>query len=445
MMDPGTSRAQDRADAGFEPELSRAQTTGRYVITFAEEGADGDPAALLQSVAGLSQIASSRDFDAQAMDMAQTEGADATVFSELAMAVVSVDPDQLGALQTSTDAQRAVVAVAPELIHHIMPGSAGSSPDYVRGYRDGVGDLSGRFLGSTGAVAAAAPTIPAHFEDDDRATWGLHATQVLSSARSGQGVKVAVLDTGMDSTHPDFVGRSVTVQSFIAGESAQDGHGHGTHCIGTSCGPKTPEGTRRYGIAYEAEIFAGKVLSNAGSGADAGILAGINWAVANDCAIISMSLGADVPQPHPPYTHAGRRALRRGTLIIAAAGNNANRPADPGFVGAPANSHSIVAVGAVDSDLDIAPFSARSLPGRGGQVDIAGPGVAVFSSWPMPMKNRTISGTSMATPHVAGIAALWSEATGYRGLQLWATLARESERLLLPSVDVGSGLALAAP
>ena len=188
-----------------------------------------------------------------------------------------------------------------------------------------------------------------------------------------------MLDTGFDLAHPDFAGRNVTAQSFVAGEAAQDGHGHGTHCIGTSCGPRTPSTGPRYGVAYEAEIFAGKVLSNAGSGSDAQILAGINWAVTNGCPVLSMSLGADVQMAHPPYSAAGARALEKGCLIIAAAGNNADRRAgNVGFVGAPANSPEIMAVGALEQQLGMAFFSARSLPARGGQVDIAGPGFQVL-------------------------------------------------------------------
>jgi subtilisin family serine protease len=205
-----------------------------------------------------------------------------------------------------------------------------------------------------------------------------------------------------------------------------------------------PPAGPRYGIASEAEIHIGKVLGDDGSGDDGGILAGIDWAVANGCAVISMSLGADVAEAHPPYSAAGRRALEQGCLIVAAAGNNANRPeGDVGFVGAPANSVEIVAVGALDPSLVVAWFSARSLPAPGGEVDLAAPGLDVLSTWPMPTRYNTISGTSMATPHVAGVAALWAEATGRRGYELWATLTQSAQRLTELSVDVGSGLVLA--
>jgi subtilisin family serine protease len=198
-------------------------------------------------------------------------------------------------------------------------------------------------------------------------------------------------------------------------------------------------------VAPDAELLVGKVLSDAGAGTDASILAGINWAVLHDCHVVSLSLGADVATVHPPYTTAGRRALDRGCLLVAAAGNNADRSSgQPGFVGPPASSPHVLAVGAVDGCLELAPFSARSQPGtRGGQVDVAGPGVDVLSTWPLPTGYRRLSGTSMATPHVAGLAALWAERTGLRGRELWAVLAMESERLLAPSVDVGGGLVLA--
>jgi len=415
------------------------ETTGRQIVVFADSD---DDTAIDLSVAGIANVADSRDFSDGNIAADVLQSADATVFAELGIAVVAADVAQVAALQAGSPGGRQVLSVSPELIHHVLRESV---LEYAQAYRDGVSDLADHLMHTNGhGTSLVADATQATFADTAQATWGMQAVQATSSPRSGKGIRVAVLDTGFDTGHPDFAGRNVTVQSFVAGEPPQDGHGHGTHCIGTSCGPRTPSTGPRYGIAYEADIFAGKVLSNAGSGSDAQILAGINWAVANQCPVLSMSLGADVAQAHPPYSAAGRRALQKGSLIIAAAGNNADRRAgNVGFVGAPANSPEIMAVGALEQSLGMAFFSARSLPARGGQVDIAGPGFQVLSSWPLPIRYRTISGTSMATPHVAGVAALWAEATGRRGLELWATLCAESERLLQASVDVGSGLCLA--
>jgi hypothetical protein len=433
------------ADSGFLGDgrvgaVIQPETTGRQIVVFAD--ADDD-SSVDWGRAGISEVADSRDFDTGGLPPETLHDSQATVFAQLGIAVVAADPTQVAMLQSAESSGRRVLSVSPELVHHVLQDVL----EYTRAYRDGVDDLAERVLHAhdadghgTSAGVLAAPL----FQDTPQATWGIQAVQADSSPRSGRGIGVAVLDTGFDLEHPDFAGRSVTAQSFVPGEPAKDGHGHGTHCIGTSCGPRAPSTGPRYGVAYEADIFAGKVLSNAGSGSDGGILAGIDWAVANGCPVISMSLGADVMQAHPPYSAAGARALEKGSLIIAAAGNNARRrEGRMGFVGAPANSPEIMAVGALDQQLEMAFFSARSLPARGGQVDIAGPGFEVNSSWPMPTRYRTISGTSMATPHVAGIAALWAEATGRRGLELWATLCLESQRLLQPSVDVGSGLCLA--
>ena len=417
--------------------------TGRRIVVFAPGDGSASYASTLRQVAGMTSVASTTDFAGQALDIEQTRSAQATVFAELGVAVVDADADQVVALDAMCSDDGAIRSIEPERVQRIRAAeSAGASSDYLRGYRDGVTDLSERLGGATASAAATGPIV-----DTDQFTWGLIATGVSTSAATGAGIKVAVLDTGMDLTHPDFVGRSITAQSFVSGEPPQDGHGHGTHCVGTSCGPLAPPTGRRYGIAHGAEIYVGKVLGNDGGGPDAGILAGLNWALANGVHIVSMSLGADVRTVSKAYETVGRRALDAGTLIVAAAGNNANRPSDPGFVGVPANSPSIAAVGAVDGALTIAPFSARSTPVDGGNVDIAAPGVDVYSSWPVsdtaPSRYNTISGTSMATPHVAGIAALWGQTTGRRGRDLWTTLTREARRLDIDAADVGTGLAQA--
>ncbi|MBV6759790.1 S8 family serine peptidase [Rhodococcus opacus] len=413
MISHGNSYGDNDGDntlaAPFEPEV-----TGSHVVVFSEGGNRTDAAQTLRAIAGLSEVARSTEFESSAVDLSETREADAIVFDELGIAVVTADADQLAALQAAAAAESVpVLSVEPELMHYAL--SIGTDP----------------------RVQAEA----ASFNDTAELTWGLHATNVSGSACSGFGVKVAVLDTGLDLTHPDFENRTITAQSFVPGAGPQDGHSHGTHCVGTACGPKSPSGTRRYGVAHKADIFVGKVLSDQGRGADRGILAGIEWAITNGCQVISMSLGANVEAVSVAYETVGSRALASGSLIVAAAGNNANRAAgNMGFVGPPANSPSIMAVAAIDSTLGLADFSARSNPVIGGQIDVAGPGVGVFSTVPVPARYGMKSGTSMATPHVAGIAALWCEATGRTGTELWAVLTQQARRLLLPSLDVGSGL-----
>lgn len=400
--------------------------TGRYVLVF-PPGAN-EYSGVLRRVMGVSDVLRSAEAGSE-NDLA---GAGAIVFDRLGIAVVQADPDQLVSLQ---GAPSEVLSVEPELEHR--PLGVGSQ-DYVAGYRDGVADLTRRL-----GVADTAPTgAAARFADTPEFTWGLQAVGATTEPAGGEGIKVAVLDTGFTLGHPDFAGRGVVTRSFVPGEDAADAHGHGTHCVGTACGPKLPPGGgRRYGVAFASQVYVGKVLANNGTGSDTGILAGIDWALGEGCQVISMSLGADVRQVSAAYERAGAAALAAGTLIVAAAGNNARRPGDRGFVGVPANSPSIMAVAAVDQNLAVAPFSATSNPVAGGQVDIAAPGVDVYSSWLLPQRYNTISGTSMATPHVAGIAAVSAQTTGLRGQDLWARLTRSAQRLDGASVDVGSGLA----
>jgi subtilisin family serine protease len=232
----------------------------------------------------------------------------------------------------------------------------------------------------------------------------------------------------MDLGHPDFVGRPFVSQTFV-GQPVQDLHSHGTHCIGTACGPKGPAGTTpRYGIAFKAPIFVGKVLSNSGSSVGGSVLAGMNWAIANRCVVISMSLGSQAPV-QAAYTAAGAAALANGCLIVAAAGNAGSN------TGAPANSPTIMAVASLDPSLSPSSFS------NFGKIEIAGPGRDVFSSVPRPTRYGVKSGTSMATPHVAGCAALWAETSpNLRGMNLWNKLLATALPLPFPPARVGRGL-----
>ncbi len=398
--------------------------TGRFLITF-KEGAGEAGLQSLQAQRGL-RVANARDFTDSAVSFEQAGDAEAMVFPDIGVALVGAQAAIARGLGTEAaiEEDSPIHSVDPE---YFMFATQINTRDYLKG------------------VLHATQTIYADLGEEEQAegimtpevlgaTWGMNACKVPPSGFSGVGMKVAVLDTGFDLGHPEFAGRSFVTNSFV-GQPVQDLHGHGTHTTGTACGPRTPAGViPRYGIGYRVQIFTGKVLTNAGSGTQAQVLAGMNWAVANKCQVISMSLGAQIPV-QPSYTAAGAAALANGCLIIAAAGNASNRPGVISPAGAPANSPTIMSVAAVDANLKVAVFSC------GGKIDIAGPGVSVFSSWPRPTLHNTISGTSMATPHVAGCASLWAQSNpGLRGAALRAKLLATAKHLPFPASDVGAGL-----
>jgi len=411
------------------------ETTGRYIVTFREDSVT-EGMSTLRKECGVSQLPNSSDFERSAMDTGQLDSAGGAVFPELGVAVATFDERALNNVMEASGEDSAILDVEPERMFYALEGGSALSLDYLRGFRDAVNSLFDRATAE--AAAENASDAADVFDDDPQSTWGAKATNAAACRFSGRGIKVAVLDTGFDLKHTDFQGRPITSRSFIIGQDVQDGNGHGTHCIGTACGRQDSNG-RRYGIAGNASIFAAKVLSNAGSGSTSGILAAMEWALFNQCQVISMSLGNSVSSTSAAYEMIGRRALQRGCLIVAAAGN-----ARPRFtVGQPANSPSIMAVGAIDGRLRLARFSSRSGSRPGASVDISGPGVGIYSSWPMqvsPNRYHSLNGTSMATPHVAGIAALYAEATELRGPGLWQSLVARARRLDLPAVDAGCGL-----
>ncbi len=387
-------------------------TTGRYLVLL-EDNSVAAGVRELNRVAGINAAST-----LESVTPEELEASDGIVFQDLGIAVVSADSDQVRALNVAAGEPGPISVVEPERIVRALAAPV---------------------------QAQAGSTVV----DESQFTWGLQAVGAPLCSVSGKGVRLAVLDTGFTVDHPDFAGRTVLTNSFIKGETVDDAHGHGTHCIGSAAGPRKPaSGGPGYGVAHEAEVYAGKVLSNAGFGDDGGILNGIAWAVANGCAVVSMSLGAEV-KPGTPYSQifeqAAQRALAKNTLIVAAAGNESRRPGKVAPVGHPANCPSILSVGAVDDQRAIAFFSCGTVD-TVGQVDVAGPGVNVYSSWngkTSDARHKRIQGTSMATPHVAGIAALLAEHYNARGWELWARLMQSARRLGLPSTDVGAGLVLA--
>ncbi|MBS0378639.1 MAG: S8 family serine peptidase [Proteobacteria bacterium] len=257
---------------------------------------------------------------------------------------------------------------------------------------------------------------------------------------SGAGVRVAILDTGIDAAHPDFRNRRVHARSFLESGDTWDDNGHGTLCAGIACGPYRPEAGPRYGVACEAELYVAKVLDRVADGTDGAIIAAIEWALEHECAVASLSVGS-VCSPDEPYAAlyeaVAARALAAGLVLVAPAGNHSQRPRYVAPLDSPANCPSILAVGAVGPDLAVANFS-----NGGTALDLVAPGVAVHASARTPQCYALSGGTSVAAPFVAGVAALHAQADpGVRGARLRSRL-RQSARLLSGRrEDVGSGLA----
>jgi subtilisin family serine protease len=443
--------------------INQPRTTGRHIIVF-RQGALEEGINLLRS-AGF-KVVTTDDAPSGVINEDQAEDADVLVFTKIGTALVAGNAEQVLQLaNAASESSSPILSMKPEQIRSALPingygvreqpssqtGSKSSPQPWGR-----VNTLTGGPFSSTEPLIGLADAT--HLPDETQTTFGLQLTRVVDSPYSGRGVRVAVLDTGIDFSvvnapneperieyHPDFKGRTITTQSFVNGvASAKDGNGHGTHCVGTACGPLQPTNPPRYGIAYDAEIYVGKVLNDLGTGVDAWIHAGINWAIDNGCQVVSLSLGSEVEPGQSfniDYEQVALRALDAGTLIVAAAGNSSFRPGLVRPVSAPANCPSVLAVAALDFQRQLADFSNGGINPNGGEVNLAAPGVSVHSSYLRPTLYARKSGTSMATPHVAGILALYAEANpGIRGRGLWDALKRNAQSLPLLPRDVGDGL-----
>jgi subtilisin len=244
----------------------------------------------------------------------------------------------------------------------------------------------------------------------------------------GKGIRVAVVDTGIDFMHPDLKPNYVGGASFVPGVATpMDDHGHGTHCAGTVAA--AIEGTNVVGVAPQASLYAVKVLDQNGSGQFSWIIAGIDWCIQNGMHIVSMSLGG--PSAPAALEEMCNTAWDKGLLLVAAAGNSGPpRPQAESSVGFPAKYRNVIAVSAIDSSNVIAAFSSR-----GPEVDVCAPGVGVLSDR-LGGGTTTMNGTSMACPHVAGVAAVaWGSHRFSNNEEIWNLLAFTVDNLGVPDWD----------
>lgn len=231
----------------------------------------------------------------------------------------------------------------------------------------------------------------------------------------GEGVRIAILDTGIDPEHPDFEGRIAATTDF-SGEGPMDRSGHGTHCASVAAGSGASSEGKYRGVAPGASIYSAQVLRSDGGGMMSDVMAGIEWAVDQGVQIISLSLGTPGPcDGTDALCETCDAAAEMGTIICVAAGNDGPRSST---IGSPGCARTVITVGAV-SDLDqVASFSSRG-PTADGRLkpDVVLPGVDIVAARARGTSLGTVvdahytslSGTSMATPHAAGVCALLLE------------------------------------
>ncbi|MGG3004700.1 S8 family serine peptidase [Geobacillus stearothermophilus] len=285
--------------------------------------------------------------------------------------------------------------------------------------------------------------------DSQAANWGVAETKAAvmhTRGITGKGVKIAILDTGVDLHHPDLsVAGGACLLSYCP-NSYQDDNGHGTHVAGIIAAKDNNIGS--VGVAPEASIYALKVLDRYGEGNVSTILAGIEWAIKHQMDIINLSLAA--PEDVPVLKEAVEKAYKSGILVVAAAGNNGHANGAGDTVEYPAKYDSVVAVAAVNQDHVRMPYSAT-----GAAVEMAAPGEGIYSTVPVSLDPdgrhdgyTYMSGTSMAAPFVSGVLALYKQQYPERtNAQLRQMLRDRALDLGAPGKDpwYGYGLVQAMP
>ncbi len=254
------------------------------------------------------------------------------------------------------------------------------------------------------------------------------APAAWQAGHTGKGVTVAVLDTGYDTDHPDLAGRVGPTQNFTGAGTVEDKNGHGTHVASITLGSGAASGGKYKGVAPDAKLAVGKVLDDNGFGTYEGILAGMEWAaVTVKAKVVNMSLGGGPTDGTDPVSTAVNQLSKdHGTLFVIAAGNSGREST----IDAPGAADAALTVGSVEKTDALSDFSSRG-PRRGDfaiKPDITAPGgdimaAAATGTAPGNENYARHSGTSMASPHVAGAAAILAEQhPDWSGEQLKAAL-----------------------
>ena len=238
------------------------------------------------------------------------------------------------------------------------------------------------------------------------------APAVWDSGYTGEGVRIAVLDTGLDLEHPDFAGRIADTADFT-GEGVEDVNGHGTHVAGVACGDGTASRGKYRGIAPASTLYVAKVLDRHGSAYMSDVMAGIDWAVGQNVQVINLSLSGSAPgDGTDALSETCDLVVERGIVVCVAAGNSGPTGCS---IGPPGCARQVITVGASTDDDEVLEASSRGPTSDGrAKPDILFPGSVIVScrasgtclGSPLDLEYTEASGTSMATPHASGSAAL---------------------------------------
>ena len=229
--------------------------------------------------------------------------------------------------------------------------------------------------------------------------WGVYRVNApyVWDSSTGKGVKIAILDTGINRKHPDLtVSGGINLIGTSSSKKWNDDNGHGTHVAGIIAAHNNSIGV--IGVAPDAEVYAVKVLDQYGGGRISDVIEGIEWAVLNDMDIVSMSLGTT--EYSQALNDSSASAYNAGILLVASAGNNGDGNLSTNDVMYPAKFESVIAISAIDQNN-----MAMSWSADGSEVELAAPGVGIYSTW-LDGGYHSMSGTSMAAPFVSGVAAL---------------------------------------